>query len=83
MPYRLFIAVEVIELLESLKRPRRRELLAQFRRLQDFPGHYSDYIEADETGRRVDVSVFRGLAIYYWVDEADRHVKILKLAVAD
>jgi hypothetical protein len=83
MPYRLFIAVDVIDLLETLNRPRRRELLAHFRRLQDAPGHYSDYVEADEAGRRVDVAVFRGLAIYYWVDDADRQVKILKLAVAD
>ncbi len=83
MTYRLFIAVEVIDLLESFSRSRRREILAHFRRLQDAPGHYSDYLEADESGRRVDVSVVRGLAIYYWVDDADQHVKILKLMVAD
>jgi hypothetical protein len=83
MRFRLLIAVEVVELLESLNRPRRRELLAHFRRLRDAPGHYGDYIETDELGRRVDVSVFRGYAIYYWVDDADRQVKVLKLAVAD
>ena len=83
MDYRLFIAVDVVDFLQTLRRSQRQEMLAHFRRLRNSPGRYADYQDSDEVGRRVEVSVFGGFAIYYWVDEADQHVKILKLATAD
>ena len=83
MGYRLFIALDVLAYLEAQNRSRRRAILAHFERLQDFPGNYSDYIETDKAGRRLDVSVFSGVAIYFWVDDADQQVKILKLMTAD
>ncbi len=82
MNYRLFIAVDVMDFLETQNRPRRKEVLAHFRRLQDAPEFHSDYFEADEDGRPVNVSIFRGLAVYYWLDHADRQVRILKMVEA-
>jgi hypothetical protein len=83
MDFRLLISIEVIEFLQKLPAARRKRLVQHFRRIQDFPGHYSDYIETDSSGRRVDVSVFDGFAIVYWADVADRHLKILELQKAD
>jgi hypothetical protein len=83
MDYRLFISYEVLAQLETFRRSRKAVLLRQFERIRNFPGHYSEFSEADEAGRRVDVSIFDGLAIYYWIDEADKDVKILKLMTAD
>jgi hypothetical protein len=83
MGYRLFISFEVLAQMEKFKRSRKMTLLRQFECIRDFPGNYSEFRETDETGRRVEVSIFDGLAIYYWIDEADKDVKILKLMTAD
>ena len=83
MDYRLFISYEVLALMETHRRSRKVALLRQFERIRDFPGNYSEFNETDEIGRRVEVSIFDGLAIYYWIDEVDKDVKILKLLTAD
>ena len=83
MGYRLFISFEVLAQMEKFKRSRKVTLLRQFERIRDFPGNFSEFNETDETDRRVEVSIFDGLAIYYWIDEADKDVKILKLMTAD
>jgi hypothetical protein len=82
MPYRLLIDIEVFDQLQSLPAARRRTLFARFRLIGIHPIACSDYVDRDESGRRVDVSVVDGFAIYYWTDEADRQVKILELIVA-
>lgn len=83
MPYRLLIDLTALELLMCLPAARRRRFIGHFHRLQDFPSVHSDFRDADAQGRLVQVSVFDGFAIYYWVDEADRHVKILEIIAAD
>ena len=83
MRFRLLVDLEVVEFMQTLPRSRRVNLFAHFREIREHPAHHSDYVEHDDTGRRVDVSVLDGLAIYYWIDHADQHVKILKLVIAD
>jgi hypothetical protein len=83
MQFQLLIELDVVGFMQSLPRSRRAALFAHFRDLRAHPERHSDYVEHDEHGRRVDVSVLGGLAIYYWIDHADRHVKILRLVVAD
>jgi len=53
------------------------------RKLQESPERYSDYIDQDTSGRQVDVSVYNGWAIFYWIDHADRQIKILQMMIAD
>jgi hypothetical protein len=83
MGYRLFISSEVLAQVGTFRRSRRAALLRQFERIQSFPTRYSEFTELDESGRCVEVSIFDGLAIYYWIDEADQDVKILKLLTTD
>ncbi len=83
MPYRLLIDLEAVDVLQTLPVTRRRRLLDHFRKIERFPSAHSDYADTDAQGRRVDVSVTDGFAIYYWIDEADRQVKILLLIAAD
>jgi hypothetical protein len=83
MRFRLLLDLDVVDFMQTLPRARRTALFAHFRRIQESPANHSDYIERDATGRRVEVSVFDGLAIYYWIDHADAQVKILTLVVAD
>jgi hypothetical protein len=80
---RLLIAIEVLDFLRTLKRREQEQLLRRFREIAAFPSNYSDFVEYDSTGRRVDVHVFGRFAIKFWDDSADRHMKILDLHFAD
>ncbi len=80
---RLLISIEVIDLLRTLRRREQEALIKRFREIAAFPSNYSDFVENDSVGRRVDVHVFGKHAIKFWNDSADRHVKILDLHLAD
>ena len=80
---RLLIAIEVFDFLRTLKQREQRELLKCFRDIAAFPSRFSDFVEHDSSGRRVDVHVFGKFAVKFWNDFADRHVKILDLHFAD
>jgi len=58
-------------------------LLKHFREIAVFPSKFSDFVEHDAAGRRVDVHIFGKFAIKFWDDFADRHVKILDVHLAD
>ncbi|MEI9959595.1 MAG: hypothetical protein WDM76_00280 [Limisphaerales bacterium] len=51
--------------------------------IQDYSSKFSDYTEADITGRRVDIHICGKYAVKFWGDHADRHVKILDVRFAD
>jgi hypothetical protein len=80
---RLFIAVDVLDFLRTLQPREQRELLKCFRDIAAFPSRFSDFVEYDSAGRRVDVHIFGKFAVKFWDDFADRHVKILDLHLAD
>jgi len=78
--YRLFIDLEAVEVLDSLPKRMRNRILDQFQKIRSFPSDLSHYYEHDTIGRRVEICIFSGWAIHYWIDSADRHVKVLLLA---
>jgi hypothetical protein len=80
---RLLIAIEVLDFLRTLRPREQRDLLKCFREIAAFPSNFSDFVEHDSAGRRVEVHVFGKFAIKFWNDFADRHVKILDLHFAD
>jgi hypothetical protein len=82
-PYRLLVDLETIHDLNSLPKKTRDRILAHFSRLRDIPDRLSDFHEADSIGRRIEISIFSGFAIHYWIDFADRHIKILAVSPAD
>jgi hypothetical protein len=81
--YKLFVAFEAFEFLE--RQPKRdKELLRnRFVAIRDWPARFSDFKEADSTGRNIDVHLCGRFAIRYWEDFADRHLKILDVTLAD
>ena len=83
MEYRLLIDLEVVKQMQRLSRRVREELLTHFHQIRDFPSRFADFHEHDAMGRRVEISIFGRLAIHYWADFSDRHVKILALRPAD
>ena len=80
---RLLVAIEVLDFLRTLRHSEQRDLLKRFRDLAAFPSNYSDFVEYDSAGRRVEVHIFGKFAIKFWNDFADRHVKIPDLHLAD
>ena len=83
MNFRLLIDYDVIEFMEALPRKERRLLRNRFVDIQSSPGRYSDYVEHDSEGRRVDINICGKFAIKFWNDHADRHLKILDVYFAD
>jgi len=80
---RLLIDIEVLDFLRTLPPHQQRGLLKHFREIAAFPSNFSDLVEYDSAGRRVNVHVFGKFAIKFWDDFADRHIKILDVHCAD
>ena len=82
-PYRLLVDWEVIEKLQQLPRSTRQKLRLVLARIAATPDLLSDYREPNPRGIPLDVHLCAGFAIKYWIDFADRHVKVLDLEPAD
>ncbi|HEY5892894.1 MAG TPA: hypothetical protein VIT91_06645 [Chthoniobacterales bacterium] len=81
--YRLLVDWEVIEKLNQLPPAKRRIFRDAFLRIAATPDRLSDYRESNPKGITLDVYLCHGFAITYWIDFADRHVKILEFQVAE
>ena len=81
--FRLLIDYDVVLFVEGLPRSAQRSLRARMAEIRDHPLHRSDYVESDATGRRVDINICGAYALKFWVDHADRQVKILDIHPAD
>jgi hypothetical protein len=82
MGYRLLVDLDVIDVMNHMPKKTRDRLMEHFGRLRQYPDTSADFYESERNGRRVEISIFAGYAIHYWVDFADRHVKILALKPA-
>lgn len=82
MKYRLLVDLEVIAILDTLPKRVRTQLFDHFEKLRSTPGQYISAYEQDEIGRRVEISVYANYCVHYWIDFADRHVKVLTLTPA-
>jgi len=83
MAYRLLISIEVVEFIERLPLRTRRALRNGIAAIGRVPLEMSDAEDYDETGRLLQIVVVGDYALTYWVDDADRHVKILDVHAAD
>ena len=81
--YRLLVDWEVIEKLNRLPTRTRRILRQALTRIVATPDQFSDYREPNPRGIPLDVHLCAGFAIKYWIDFADRHIKVLDLEPAD
>ena len=80
---RLLIDIEVLEFLRTLRRHEQEHLLKRFREIATSPAQFSDFVERDSAGRRVDDHVSGKYAIKFWDEFADRQLKILDVHPAD
>lgn len=83
MKYRLLLDLEVYDFLAALKRAERALLRKRFDEMLASPSQWAEFAERDATGRRLGVTICGRFAITFWDDFADRHIKILRIVLAD
>lgn len=81
--YRLLIAWHLWPQLQALPSRRRQVLFQKFDRLEESPDLVSEFQTTDEKGRTLDCILFEQMAVYYWIDFADRQVTVLSIGPAD
>ena len=81
--YRLLVDWGVVVRLRELPPRVQRGVHTLFSRLEEAPDSLSEFNVTDEKGRQLDGFIFENFAFYYWIDFADRHVKVLAFEPAD
>ena len=81
--YRLLVDWEVVEKLNQIPLPTRRLLRQALARIAEAPDAASDFREPNPRGIALDIHLSAGYALKYWIDFADRHIKVLELERAD
>ncbi|MDA1007065.1 MAG: hypothetical protein O3A87_11380 [Verrucomicrobia bacterium] len=79
----MLISIEVLEFVERLPRTVGQRIQSAIKGIGGDPLGHSDAIEYDEIGRRLEIAIVGDYALMYWIDDADRHVKILDIHGAD
>jgi hypothetical protein len=79
MNFKLLIATEVLEFVERLPRRAGQHVRSAIKDIGRDPYGRSDAVGSDEIGRRLEIAVVGDYALMFWIDEADRHVKILDI----
>lgn len=82
-PYSVFLRLEVTEELRSLDDSERDRVLRFVHVLARNPFQPGDFQEKDDQGRFNEVKIVGRLATVYYVDNADREVRILEVRQAD
>jgi len=81
--YQSLVDWDVVARLRELPAPTQRAIYTIFLRLEQAPDSLSEFNVTDERGRELDAFILDGFAFYYWIDFADRHVKVLAFELAD
>jgi mRNA-degrading endonuclease RelE of RelBE toxin-antitoxin system len=75
--------MDVVEFVERLPARFRNEIRSSFSSIGKDPLECSHATDYDVSGRLLHVTVIGDFALMYWIDDADRHVKILDIHAAD
>jgi hypothetical protein len=79
MEYDLLVDLEAVRTVFAMRPALRLQFLDFFQKLRNYRDHFSIAVTRDKSGRRLHVCGFRNHAVVYWIDFADRHVKVLKV----
>lgn len=83
MNFGLLISIDVLEFVERLPEQVANEIRSAIKAIGRDPLGVSDASDHDEIGRRLEIAIVGDYALMYWVDDADRQVKILDIHAAD
>ena len=82
-PYRVFLRLEAMESLRSVKGAQRTRISQFIDSLAREPSQSGDYSERDETQRLIEVKIIGQFAVTYWSDHAVSEVKVIDIRRAD
>jgi hypothetical protein len=80
--YRVFLAKEIVAQLRDCKRNEQRVITRFFDDIGDDPFRVGDFVEQDDVGRDIQVTVIGRHALYFWSDHAVKEIKVLGMKVA-
>jgi hypothetical protein len=80
--YRIFIALEVIATLRTLRSADQRRITQVFDNLVGNPFRKGDYVDQDEIGRPIQVLIVGSCAVFYWADHPAKEIKVTDLKPA-
>jgi hypothetical protein len=80
--YRLLVDWHLVARIEALPAAQRRELYRRFDRLEEAPDSASEFETQDGNGRTLNAFIVGDIDVLYWIDFADRHVKVLAMTDA-
>ena len=80
--YRVFLAKEVVAQLRSCKRNEQNMMNRFFDEIGDDPFRVGDFVEMDDVGRDIQVTVIGRYALYFWSDHAVKEVKVVGMKTA-
>ncbi|MSU50402.1 MAG: hypothetical protein EXS37_15175 [Opitutus sp.] len=81
--FRLLIDYDVAVMIERLPKRLRQAIRLRLIEIRDYPANRTDYTEQDSAGRGVAINICGAFAIKFWVDHADRQIKILDIHPSD
>jgi hypothetical protein len=76
-PFELLLVYGVVEFIGNLKPSDRIGLHRKLLQIKDSPHNNSEQTVTEPQGRSIESSTWRRFCIRYWIDHADREVKIL------
>ena len=82
LDYCLFINIEILDSIKSIRGSRRVEINEFLLRLRSDPSMKGDF-QKDKEGRTLEVKVFGKYSIYFWADHAVKEVKVVELLKSD
>ena len=81
--FRLLVDFEALEFIWGLPSSVARRIRRKLEEILNDPSRHCEYIEIDRDGRQCGGYIWDKYAFTYWVDHADRHIKVLKVRLAD
>ena len=80
--YFVSLRIEAVEASRALPRRQRESIYRFAHSLAANPSQTSDHTETDSQGRSREIKIVADVAVVYYVDDADREVRILDIRPA-
>ena len=79
---RVFLAKEIVAQLRDCRSRERESITRFFDQIADDPFGAGDFVEQDDAGRDIQVTLIGRFALYFWSDHAVKEVKVVGMKIA-
>jgi mRNA-degrading endonuclease RelE of RelBE toxin-antitoxin system len=78
-PSQIVLVLEAVQVIRSLPRRQQEIINDRLMYLGQYPHAGTDAIEIDDSGREICVNLHANYRIKYWIDPAEREIKVLRI----